>query len=152
MDNLKIEKDDNQDASGYVLFNLHQYNQQHCKYIREHSSNNHNDKINGDFIVWDNDEVIGGAIGYIEYGWYFLTDFYLNAKYRDHGLGSKVIQKVEEFALSNHAVGVRVESWDFQAPKFYQKLGYTVWGEFKDCPLGTTCYHLFKRLNDETRK
>ena len=73
----------------------------------------------------------------------------LNEKYRKKGLGSQIIQKIEEFALSNHAIGVRLSSWDFQAPKFYQKLGYTIWGEFKDCPLGTTCYYLFKRLDEK---
>lgn len=149
MSNLKIMKDDNKDAEGYVLFHLHKYNQQHCEYIQEHSFYVLNDKINGDFIVYDDVEIIGGAIGYIKYGWYFLSDFYLNEKYRKKGLGSQIIQKIEEFALSNHAIGVRLSSWDFQAPKFYQKLGYTIWGEFKDCPLGTTCYYLFKRLDEK---
>lgn len=147
MNNLKIEKTDNKDVESYVLLNLHKYNQQHCDYIRNNSSYAHNNKINGNFVIYDFTEVIGGALGYIKYGWYFLTDFYINQKYRKQKIGSTVIKKIEEFAMENDALGVRIESWDFQAPKFYEKLGYTVWSEFKDCPPGTICYYLYKRFD-----
>ena len=103
--------------------------------------------INGDFIVYDNNEVIGGALGYIKLGWYYLTDFYIDKKYRDKGIGSEIIKRIEKFAMDNDALGVRIDSWSFQAPEFYQKLGYIVWGKFDDCPPGTTHYYLYKRFN-----
>lgn len=146
MDNIKIKKDDKKDAQGYVWFNLHKYNQKNCEYISKNSSYAHNDEINGDFIIYDNDNVIGGALGTIIFGWYHLTDFCINEQYRNKGLGSKVIKKIEEFAKENNALGVKIDSWNFQAPKFYQKLGYTVWGEFKDCPPGTVHYYLYKKF------
>ena len=31
-------------------------------------------------------------------------------------------------------------------PEFYKKLGYIVWGEFKDCPPGTIHYYLYKKF------
>lgn len=65
MDKLKIELDDKKDVEGYVWLNLHKYNQQNCEYIKENSSYAHNNKINGDFIIYDNDKIIGGALGYI---------------------------------------------------------------------------------------
>ena len=42
----------------------------------------HNNTINGDFIIYDNNEIIGGALGYIRWGWYQLTDFYIDEGYR----------------------------------------------------------------------
>lgn len=65
MNNLKIIIDDKKDVEGYVKFNLHKYNKQNCKYIKENSSYAHNNKINGDFVIYDNNEIIGGALGYI---------------------------------------------------------------------------------------
>lgn len=146
MEDLIIKKDDKRDAEGYIWFHLHKYNQKNCEYINKNSSYAHNNEINGDFIVYDKDEVIGGAIGKITFGWYQLTDFYLSEPYRKQGIGSKIIKRIEEFAKENHALGVKMESWNFQAPEFYKKLGYSVWAEFKDCPPGTVCYYLYKRF------
>lgn len=146
MQSLRIEKDNKKDVQGYVWFGLHKYNQKHCEFISKNSSYAHNNEINGDFIIYENEKVIGGALGKIIFGWYELTDFYIDEPYRKQGLGSKVIKKIEEFAKENNALGVKIESWSFQAPKFYQKLGYTVWGEFKDCPPGAIHYYLYKKF------
>lgn len=39
-----------------------------------------------------------------------------------------------------------METWDFQAKGFYEKNGYTVFAEIKDCPPGTICYFLKKEF------
>ena len=98
------------------------------------------------FIIYDNNEIIGGALGYIRFGWYQLTDFYIDEGYRGKGLGSEIIKKIEQFAKENNAIGVKISSWSFQTPKFYQKLGYIVWGQFEDCPPGTIHYYLYKKF------
>lgn len=58
-----------------------------------------------------------------------------------------MINEIEQFAIKNKALGVKIDSWSFQAPKFYPKLGYIIWAEFKDCPPGTTHYYLYKKFN-----
>ena len=146
MKEVIIKKDDNNDVENYVKLELHKYNQKNCKYIRENSSYAHNNKINGDFIIYDKNTIIGGALGQIIWGWYYLSDFYINEEYRNQGIGTQIIDKIEQFAKENNALGVRIDSWNFQAPKFYQKLGYKVWGKFKDCPPGTTHYYMFKKF------
>ena len=127
MYNLKIELDDKKDIEGYVWFNLHKYNQQHCKFIRENSSYAHNNKIDGDFIIYDDDKIIG-------------------EEYRKSGIGTQIIQTIETFAKENKAIGVKVDSWNFQAPEFYKKLGYIEWARFEDCPPDTTHYYLYKKF------
>ena len=44
------------------------------------------------FIIYDNDEILGGALGYIRFGWYQLTDFYIDERYRGKGLWSEIIK------------------------------------------------------------
>lgn len=55
-----------------------------------------------------------------------------------------LIDKIEECAKENNALGVRMETWDFQARKFYEKMGYIVYATFEDCPPGTIEYFLKK--------
>ena len=57
-----------------------------------------------------------------------------------------MIKIVEKFAKENNALGVRVDSWSFQAPLFYQKLGYKVCNVFEDCPPGTKTYYMYKKF------
>lgn len=146
MEKISIKKDNCNEVEHFVKLNLHKYNQKNCDYIKHHSSYDHNNTINGDFMIYDHDKIIGGALGYIRFEWYHFTDFYIDEEYRGQGIGSEMIKRIEEFAKENHAIGVRVASWDFHAPKFYQKLGYTVWGKFEDCPPGTIHYYLYKRF------
>lgn len=148
MKSIIIKKDNDLKALKFVLYYLHQYNRAHCDYIKNNSNQEHNNKINGDFIIYDKDKIIGGAIGYIRFKWYFLTDLYLEEEYRKNKLGTKILMEVEKFAKEQKALGIRVESWDFQAPKFYQKLGYQVYAIFEDCPPGTKEYLLYKKFEN----
>ena len=57
---------------------------------------------------------------------------------------TNLLMQIEEFAKKENLTGVRMETWDFQARGFYEKNGYTVFAEIKDCPPKTTCYFLKK--------
>ena len=96
--------------------------------------------------VYENNELIGGAVGTIRFGWYFLEELWVDEKYRGKNIGSTLIEKVEECAKSNRALGVRMETWNFQARGFYEKKGYKVYATFEDCPPGTIDYLLKKRF------
>ena len=57
-----------------------------------------------------------------------------------------LIEKIEKCAKENNALGVRMETWNFQARGFYEKQGYIVYATFEDCPPGTTDYFLRKKF------
>ena len=61
-------------------------------------------------------------------------------------MGTNLIKKIEEFAIKEHLIGVRMETWDFQARGFYEKNGYIVFAEIKNCPPGTIDYYLKKEF------
>lgn len=52
----------------------------------------------------------------------------------------------EAIAHDKGCVGVWLDTFSFQAPDFYQKLGYSVFGELKDYPPGYSRFFLQKRL------
>lgn len=70
----------------------------------------------------------------------------MNKEYRKRNVGTNLIRKIEEFAKVGHLTGIRMETWDFQAKGFYEKKGYSVFAEIKDCPPGTINYYLKKEL------
>ncbi len=109
-----------------------------CVFVAAHKNKN--------FYAFDEEKLIGGAIGFVCYSWYYLDLLFVEDAYRKKGIGSQLLKLVELFAKENFLIGVRVETWDFQALGFYQSKGYNVFGEIKDCPPGTIEYHLKKEL------
>lgn len=144
---IRIELDQCDDAKETVWFKLNRYNKENCEFMKNNSTYAHIKRIKGNFALYDKDELVGGALGEIYFGWYHLTDFCLDKKYRGKNYGTEIIKRIEEFAKENKAIGVKIGSWSFQAPKFYEKLGYTLWTKFEDCPPGTTHYYFYKKFN-----
>lgn len=128
---------------------LRAYNRKKCKWIHDNEKEipSNDERKYKNFIVYDDETLVGGAIGFIEYNWYFLDKLYVNENYRNKKIGKLLINNIEKYAIENTLVGVRVGTWDFQAINFYKKMGYTVFGELKDCPVGTIHYDLKKVFN-----
>jgi GNAT superfamily N-acetyltransferase len=122
---------------------LKEYNSQNCKWFKNNISmlKEHN------FFAFDNDKLVGGAVGFIKYNWYYLDLLYIDKNYRGKKIATNLIKKIEEFSKKNNLTGVRMETWDFQAKDFYRKVGYTIFGTIEDCPPGTIEYHLMKKIN-----
>lgn len=127
---------------------LRKNNMEKCSWFKDNISEDINisSAKNNNFLAFDNDKLIGGAIGFVEYNWYFLDLLYIDEEYRNRNIGTNLIKEIEKFALKEHLTGVRMETWNFQAKGFYEKNGYSVFGEIKDCPPGTIDYHLKKEF------
>ena len=65
---------------------------------------------------------------------------------RGQGYGTQLIKAMESHALSNGINHIKLETADFQALGFYQKLGYSIYGELENYPIGHTAYCLKKVL------
>jgi hypothetical protein len=57
------------------------------------------------------------------------------------------MQHAEQVARARKLTGIWLDTFDFQARPFYEKLGFTVFGELKDHPRGISQYWLQKRLD-----
>lgn len=130
---------------------LRKNNIEKCSWFKDNISEDINISSvkNNNFLAFDNDKLIGGAIGFVEFNWYFLDLLYIDEEYRNRNIGTNLIKEIEKFALEEHLTGVRMETWNFQAKGFYEKNGYSVFGEIKDCPPGTIDYHLKKSLSSK---
>jgi GNAT superfamily N-acetyltransferase len=77
----------------------------------------------------DTGEAISGVWGIILYGWLFIELLYVAEPDRRQGLGSRLLTAVENAAHEKGCVGSWLSTYDFQAPRFYEKNGYEQFGE-----------------------
>jgi GNAT superfamily N-acetyltransferase len=89
---------------------------------------------------------VGGAIGGSYYGWLVIDLLWLPESLRGTGLGTQVMRMAEEEARARGCIGIRLDTFSFQARGFYEKLGFSVFGTLPEHPPGHTRYWLSKRL------
>ncbi len=99
------------------------------------------------FYAYIDEKIVGGAYGYIdECYWIFLDLLLVEEAYRNKNIATNLMEKVEKFARENRCVGIKTETWSFQARGFYEKMGFTVYGQLENHPPHATDYLLKKVL------
>lgn len=141
---IKIEKSSDEQFREKILDGIVENNKRKCEWFRNNSEDVE-DKYDN-FLVFDEEKFVGGAVGYILYEWYFLELLWILDEYQGQGIGTSIIKKIEDFAIKENLVGIRLETWNFQAKGFYEKMGYEVYATILDCPPGTINYFFKKRL------
>ena len=86
----------------------------------------------------------GGLDGVIGWEWLFVDNLWVHDELRGQGYGRDLLARAERRALEQGCHSAWLDT--FQAPGFYQKCGYSVFGSLEDYPPGQTRYFLRKRL------
>jgi len=97
------------------------------------------------------DAVVGGLWADIVYQWMFIHYVFVPEEFRGRGLGSQLIATAEEIAKRRGCVGIRLNTYSFQAPAFYPRLGYELLGKLSNHPPGHEAYLYFKHLTTSER-
>ncbi|WP_175986844.1 GNAT family N-acetyltransferase [Bacillus sp. Marseille-Q1617] len=94
----------------------------------------------------DQDEIVGGVVG--ETFWHHLhIDFlWVAEEYRKEGYGVQLIERIEGYAKERGCYLVILNTFSFQAPDFYKKMGYREFGMLKDFPKGARQHFMEKRI------
>jgi GNAT superfamily N-acetyltransferase len=88
--------------------------------------------------------ILGGLIGRMAYDWLEIELLWLDDSIRKEGYGKILLSQAEEIAISFGCIGAHLNTFSFQAPGFYMKQGYDVFGEIDDHPKGQKRYYLKK--------
>jgi GNAT superfamily N-acetyltransferase len=91
-------------------------------------------------------EVIGGLYGEIFYRWLFIELLAIPEQARGQGTGSRLMDMAEALAREKGCVGIWLDTFDFQAPAFYRKHGFSEFGHIEEFPPGHKRLFLQKRL------
>ena len=99
------------------------------------------------FILYTPDgEIAGGLIGETHWDWFYINLMFIKEELRGRGYGHRILTLAEEEARKSGATQAYLDTFSFQAPGFYKKHGYQVFGELKDFPPGHRRYYLTKEL------
>ena len=91
-------------------------------------------------------KTLGGVLGRTSLGLMFLDTFYLPKSARGAGLGSKVLAMAEEEGRRRGYKSAVLYTISFQAPEFYKRHGWQVFGQIPCDPPGTSRIFLTKAL------
>jgi ribosomal protein S18 acetylase RimI-like enzyme len=91
--------------------------------------------------------LLGGLTGEVWAGWLHVKVLWLDESLRRQGLGSRLLAQAEEQARAHGCKGVFLETFSFQAPDFYRRHGYQVFGRVEEYPGEHSQFLLKKRLD-----
>jgi ribosomal protein S18 acetylase RimI-like enzyme len=92
------------------------------------------------------DAVVGGLNGSTHWGWCYIRQLWVEADWRQRGLGRRLLAEAEAQAWARDCVGLYVDTFDPGAAAFYERAGYTRFGRIEDFPPGHARTFLCKNL------
>jgi ribosomal protein S18 acetylase RimI-like enzyme len=92
------------------------------------------------------DVIIGGCVGRIYLSALFIEFLWVENAHRKHGLGTQLLDRAEHLAKEKSCSIIHLDTFSFQAPDFYKKNGFEVFGILDGYPDGICRYYLKKTL------
>ena len=139
---LAIELTDkiNESARSIISDELDQYNIEYTKI---------SDNTPLDVLISESTtgKTIGGLVGRTSLGIFFISYLYIPATLRKQGYGAKVLQIAEMEAARRGCSEAVLFTMAIQAPGFYEKQGYMVFGHIDCTPPGNARIFMRKKLH-----
>lgn len=98
----------------------------------------------------DSGQVVGGLWGRTAYDWLFVELLFVPESLRGQGVGTDVMRRAEAEAIARGCHSVWLDTFEFQARGFYERLGYSCFGELDNYPPGSSRYFMRKVLTDRS--
>lgn len=87
-------------------------------------------------LALQDDELIGAVMGPVFWNWFLADLVWVAESERGHGIGKELMQTAERQARAKGLTGIYLWSGSWQAPGFYERLGYEQYATFNDFPPG----------------
>ena len=98
------------------------------------------------FVARDELGVAGGLLGHIKWKWLYVAKLWVDERARGHGVGTQLLTAAEDLARARGCTDASLDTFEYQARPFYEKLGYQVFGTLDGYPPGYRQFYLRKRL------
>lgn len=90
--------------------------------------------------------VIGGLLGHTRWGWLYVAKLWVAESERGKRLGSQLMARAEDAARARGCTHAWLDTFEYQARPFYEKLGYHLFGTLEGYPPGYRQFYLTKPL------
>jgi len=97
-------------------------------------------------VVKDQEKVVGGLLAWMPLMNMTIEHIWLDEGYRGLGYGSKLMLEAEKIAQEHGCIACLTYSFSFQAPGFFQKLGYETFGIDDGYPDPIEEHYLIKKF------
>ena len=90
--------------------------------------------------------IVGGLWGSTGYTWLYVELLVVPAAQRGQGMGTRLLALAESEARGRGCTSAWLDTFEFQARGFYERLGYECFGELKEYPPGFARFFMRKNL------
>jgi GNAT superfamily N-acetyltransferase len=97
-------------------------------------------------VALEGDELIGGLVGHTHWNWLFVSHLWVTDEQRGAGIGTRLMRMAEHEGADRGAEHAHVDTYDFQALSFYERIGYSQFGVLRDYPPGHSRHFLQRDL------
>ena len=88
----------------------------------------------------------GGVLASTIWNWLSIDALWVDPRLRGRGHGRRLMLQAEQRAGARGCTRARLDTFDFQARAFYERLGYAVYAQLDDFPAGHVQFHMRKIL------
>jgi GNAT superfamily N-acetyltransferase len=88
----------------------------------------------------------GGVLASTTWNWLSIDALWVDHALRGLGHGRRLMLHAEQVAADRGCTRARLDTFDFQARPFYERLGYRVYARLDDFPMGHVQFHMQKIL------
>lgn len=113
---------------------------------RESGMRKRNPQLLSIFLRHPRRGIAGGLNAVTVWGWLHIKEFWVASDLRGKGLGSQILLAAEAEARRRGCNSAFLDTFDFQAKPFYERLGYRQWGSLAEFPEGHTRFFMMKPL------
>lgn len=92
--------------------------------------------------------IVGGLVGETYWQWLYVDMLWVHESCRGQGYGHTLLTQAEQAAMQRGCRYAYLDTFSFQAPQFYQKRGYAIFGELPNFPQGCSRFFLKKDLSE----
>ena len=91
-------------------------------------------KMNGEgderivVVAQEGASIFGGLVGYAYWGWFSVDVMWVEEECRGRGIGRSLLEEAERVAVSKGCHSAHTDTFLFQAPEFYKRMGYKEFG------------------------
>jgi ribosomal protein S18 acetylase RimI-like enzyme len=98
------------------------------------------------FLKDENNKMLGGIMLSFLWGGMHIDSLWVDESARDQGWGKKLVEQAEREGRKRGCTIAYTDTFTWQAPEFYKKLGYLEYGKLEDFPDGNSLTYFFKKL------